>query len=668
MRRLIITLLLLLLPSVQALADQPFRQHRFDHLCNLPVDSNAILFVGNSITDMHPWAEAFSGLPASCHICNRGVSGATTADILAHIDTLVSGQPYKLFLMIGTNDYSDTTSPQHIARNVARILSRVQQRSPRTQLYLQSILPSTVGHRTIEAIRETNAILCRIADSMSVTYVDLWPCLGSLPSNRHLSFDGLHLTAEGYRLWCKTLAPHIAPSVSCRYPDSTASLQRWGSLWGSNAMRATYCSTLPVVGTDILFFGDEMVKCGEWNELCGLPIRNRGTGWGYDGTAPSIAVTRQLISATLADSQYNPRAIILYTGTGDINDAQARAVAESARTMPSNSLSVSPLDSVEQRYAGLLSLIRSRSPHAPIFILSLMPKTEADTLIAAFNTRLRHLADTLGNCRCIDIHTPLSNPDGSADTAYIRDNYLYHSGYHLVADSLLRAITVTEEVIMKIEKVNGDQVGSDAASEANNDTSASFDYTILLRLQHSRTPQWNHHWVALSNTLPLSALPTAGFFVASRATSDPAARALLGHDAAEAAISFLLTAATTSAVKYLVRRPRPYQQYPADLLCLQPVPTASFPSGHTSFAFSAATTLTIRCPRWYVATPAYLWAASVAFSRLYIGAHYPSDVLAGAILGSGCALAAHCIRLRFAKDNPYAPPSPDLLIPLTLTF
>lgn len=90
----------------------------------------------------------------------------------------------------------------------------------------------------------------------------------------------------------------------------------------------------------------------------------------------------------------------------------------------------------------------------------------------------------------------------------------------------------------------------------------------------------------------------------------------------------------TYALKYGVNRPTPVATYPY----LQPYdtdPYHSFPSGHTSFAFSAATSLSICYPHWYVIAPAYLWAAGVGYSRLHLGVHYPTDVLAGAIVGAG---------------------------------
>jgi undecaprenyl-diphosphatase len=43
-------------------------------------------------------------------------------------------------------------------------------------------------------------------------------------------------------------------------------------------------------------------------------------------------------------------------------------------------------------------------------------------------------------------------------------------------------------------------------------------------------------------------------------------------------------------------------------------------------------------PKWYIAAPAYLWAGSVGYSRMYLGVHYPSDVFGGAVLGTTTSL------------------------------
>ncbi len=95
----------------------------------------------------------------------------------------------------------------------------------------------------------------------------------------------------------------------------------------------------------------------------------------------------------------------------------------------------------------------------------------------------------------------------------------------------------------------------------------------------------------------------------------------------------------TFGLKYAVDRPRPYITYPI-IQNNKYNKDASFPSGHTSFSFNTATALYLVFPKWYVAAPAYLWATGVGYSRMHLGMHYPTDVLAGAIVGAGTAILA----------------------------
>lgn len=100
--------------------------------------------------------------------------------------------------------------------------------------------------------------------------------------------------------------------------------------------------------------------------------------------------------------------------------------------------------------------------------------------------------------------------------------------------------------------------------------------------------------------------------------------------------SLVISTLINTTLKYSIRRDRPFVTYP-EIIKRAGAGSPSFPSGHTSLIFSAATAVTIAYPKWYVATPAFLFAGAVGYSRMYLGVHYPSDVLVGALVGAGSA-------------------------------
>ena len=84
-------------------------------------------------------------------------------------------------------------------------------------------------------------------------------------------------------------------------------------------------------------------------------------------------------------------------------------------------------------------------------------------------------------------------------------------------------------------------------------------------------------------------------------------------------------------LKNLVGRIRPYEFNEGVEILVARLSDYSFPSGHTLASFEAATVLLIRDKR--LGVPALVLAVAIAFSRLYLYVHYPTDVLAGIILG-----------------------------------
>ncbi len=165
------------------------------------------------------------------------------------------------------------------------------------------------------------------------------------------------------------------------------------------------------------------------------------------------------------------------------------------------------------------------------------------------------------------------------------------------------------------------------------------DATLQYFAEH-RTPFQTKCWllIAHTNTYVNIAIP-AGLLTAGLIRHDPDMR----QNALYIASSTATTAIVNVLLKKMVKRPRPFIRNIHFTAVYQPA-TYSFPSGHSSSAFSSAVSLARAYPKWYVMAPSMLWAGAIGYSRLYLGVHYPSDVAAGALLGTGSAYILGSLR------------------------
>ncbi len=179
-----------------------------------PVFKGAIIFVGNSITEGGNWSELFP----EKNILNRGIGGDISVGVLARIDEIIRHQPSKLFVCIGTNDLAKGVERATIINNYKRILVQIKTQSPRTKIYVQSILPVgkdvIYGHNN-EGIKPMNAEIEKMCSELQVTYINLYANFVDKTGylNSEYTNDKLHLMGKGYLLWTKLIEPYVNESL-----------------------------------------------------------------------------------------------------------------------------------------------------------------------------------------------------------------------------------------------------------------------------------------------------------------------------------------------------------------------------------------------------------------------------------------------------------------------
>lgn len=173
----------------------------------------------------------------------------------------------------------------------------------------------------------------------------------------------------------------------------------------------------------------------------------------------------------------------------------------------------------------------------------------------------------------------------------------------------------------------------------------SYDIRLLREINTHRNTAFDGTFSCITK----SALPvSAGLPLLLAGTSYLRHDSLQVKKACLLGTSLLVSTAVTTLLKYSIRRDRPFLTYP-EIQKLAPAGSPSFPSGHTSSAFALATYVSIAYPRWYVVAPAFTWAAAVGYSRMHLGVHYPSDVLAGALIGMGSAYFSYRLEQWYVK-------------------
>lgn len=156
------------------------------------------------------------------------------------------------------------------------------------------------------------------------------------------------------------------------------------------------------------------------------------------------------------------------------------------------------------------------------------------------------------------------------------------------------------------------------------------DVALLRILNSQRDPSLDNFYTAVTDSAPwvaftLPALLMIYFYFRRNKRKSTGALAAL--------VSVGVAALASTILKFWIDRPRPFITHEF-VEKLSTGGSPSFPSGHTTDAFAVAVVITLLARRWWIAMPAFFWAALVGYSRIHLGVHYPSDVVAGALIGT----------------------------------
>ena len=180
----------------------------------LPVYSSDIIMLGNSLTDGAEWNELFD----NCHVKNRGIVGDIIPGFFERLDPILKGQPRKIFIMGGVNDISHGVSADSIVSAMTQVVTTIQARCPKTEIYVQSMLPFNNDVRLWKLLKgreqvvvDGNKGLESMCQRLGVTFINLYPLFVGENGKMKPEYtnDGLHLMGGAYLIWRDALLPYI---------------------------------------------------------------------------------------------------------------------------------------------------------------------------------------------------------------------------------------------------------------------------------------------------------------------------------------------------------------------------------------------------------------------------------------------------------------------------
>lgn len=188
-----------------------YRLGRIDLFNGMPISEDDIVFVGNSLTEGFPVTELYGP-----RFKNRGISGNTTMNVLSRIESIAKRKPRKIFLEIGINDLKNGLSIETTYKNYISIIDKIRSLSPLTQVFIQSLTPTSGYYRSTNAkVIVMNKMLYDHCQKNDLIYIDLFtPLQNGNGLDSIFTNDGLHLNYSGYKIWQQKIENYLNNPVT----------------------------------------------------------------------------------------------------------------------------------------------------------------------------------------------------------------------------------------------------------------------------------------------------------------------------------------------------------------------------------------------------------------------------------------------------------------------
>lgn len=152
------------------------------------------------------------------HIRNRGIAGDNIEGVARRVTSVTAGKPKAIFLMVGAHDLLGGKTPADLLRQYADVIRLIRRHSPKTELYVESVLPvnESLGREDLKGktnvVAQFNRLLRHYCERNGVTYINLFKTFvrrGTYELRRELTQDGFALLPFGYKLWGFSLKQYL---------------------------------------------------------------------------------------------------------------------------------------------------------------------------------------------------------------------------------------------------------------------------------------------------------------------------------------------------------------------------------------------------------------------------------------------------------------------------